>query len=367
MFAFPDRLRGRYAAYVLSVAMLASAERVSAQVQRDTVTSVSAAELARIVDTLVFRLRTTYLDTAIGRRMADVVRRRHIAGDYSRLLSPRALADSLTAQLRLESGDSHMRVRYRQYGTTAPSVVGDSAGRAKRREQYLRDARWDNFGFDAVRVFPGSVGYVELHEFMDPQYAGQTVSAAMEFLRHSRAIIIDLRRNGGGYERLVQLMIAYFLERPTLLWTTFDRLNDRRAEAWSAPYAPGGRINPDVSVYVLTSARTFSAAEMFADVMKGSLRATIVGQRTRGGGNFGDFLRLNSRFDVFISYGTTVSAFTGRSLEKVGVTPDIEASSDSALIVARTRALRTIRASLSDQELIDEVDAALEQLERDGR
>jgi retinol-binding protein 3 len=366
MFAFPNRY-ARYAAYAISLGVVVSAEPARAQAQRDTVTPVSDAELARLVDTLVFRLRTTYLDTAIGRRMSEVVRRGQIAGHYSRLVSPLMLADSITAQLRRVSGDSHMRVRYRQYGATAPSVVGDSVDRAKRRERYLRDARWDNFGFDAVRVFPGSVGYVELHEFMDPQFAGSTLSASMEFVRHSRAIIIDLRRNGGGYERLIQLVTAYFLERPTLLWTTSDRLNDRRAEAWSAPYAPGGRIDSNVPVYVLTSTRTFSAAEMFADVMKGSRRATIVGERTRGGGNFGDFLRLNSRFDVFIPYGTTVSAFTGRSLEKVGVTPDIEAPPDSALIVARTHALRRIRASLSDQELIDEVDAALKQLEREGR
>jgi retinol-binding protein 3 len=347
--------------------VLVSAQLARGQVPSDTASPVRPAELSGIVDTLVVRLRTTYLDTAVGRRMAEMVRRRHIAGEYARLVSPRELADSLSAHLRRVSGDEHMRVRYRPYGTTAPSVVGDTAGRAKRRERYLRDTRWDNFGFDAVRVFPGSVGYLELHEFAAPRVSGQTLSAAMEFLRHSRAIIIDLRRNGGGHEGLIQLMMAYFLPQPTLLWTTFDRLNDRRAEAWSVSYAPGGPIEPEVSVYVVTSARTFSAAETFAAVMQGSRRGTIIGERTPGGGNFGDFLRMNSRFDAFIPYGTSAIAFTGRSLEKLGVVPDIAVGADSALTVARTHALRRIRSSLTEQELIDEVDAALKQLERARR
>lgn len=338
-----------------------------AQAARDTTSPVSSTELAGIVDTLIVRLRATYLDTALGRRMGEVVKRSHRAGHYAGLNSPRALADAMTAQLRRESGDAHMRVRHRPYGTTAAPVVGDSADRAKRRERYLRDARWDNFGFDGAHVFPGSVGYVEFHEFFDPRVAGPTLSAAMEFLRHSRAIIIDLRRNGGGHEGLVQLAMAYFLPRSTLLWTTFNRLTGLRAEAWSVSYAPGGGIDAGVPVYVLTSERTFSAAEIFADVMQGSKRATIVGERTHGGGNFGDFLRLNSRFDAFIPYGTTMSAFTGRSLEKIGVTPDIVVPADSALLVARIDALRRIRAALADQELIDEADGALRQLTMGGK
>lgn len=341
---------------------------VSAQaLVADTVTPVSASELSAIVDGIAARMRSTYVDSATGQAMADTIVRRQGRGAYASIRAPLAMADSITAELRSVSHDEHVRVRYRPFGTVVPATIDDSAARAKRRELYLRDVKWDNYGFDEVRAYPASVGYLRFHEFTDPRYAGAKLASAMDYLRDSRALIIDLRGNYGGYEGLIQQIMGYFLRVPTLLWTATDRLTQTSRQAWSVASVPGGPIDPSIPVYILTSSRTFSAAEMLADVMKASGRGMIVGERTRGGGNSGDFYTLNARFDVFVPHGSATNAFTGKSYEKTGVMPNIAVSADSALLVARRMALESVRKSVTDAELLTEVDAAIKALEKEAR
>ena len=45
---------------------------------------------------------------------------------------------------------------------------------------------------------PGNVGYLELTGFMSPEAAAGPAAAAMNFLANTDALIIDLRKNGGG-------------------------------------------------------------------------------------------------------------------------------------------------------------------------
>src|SRR3989442_6352422 len=59
--------------------------------------------------------------------------------------------------------------------------------------------------------------------------------------------------------------------------------HDQLKQAWTLPYVPGRRFGKAKPVYALTSATTFSGGEQLSYDLQQLGRATIIGERTRGG------------------------------------------------------------------------------------
>jgi hypothetical protein len=107
---------------------------------------------------------------------------------------------------------------------------------------------------------------------------------------------------------------------------------------------------PEVPVYVLTSSRTFSAAEEFSYNLRNLKRATIVGETTGGGAHPVDFILLHSDatdryYQLVLPTARAVSPITGTNWEGTGVEPHIPCDADSAL----DRALIDAYTGLRDQ------------------
>ena len=96
---------------------------------------------------------------------------------------------------------------------------------------------------------------------------------------------------------------------------------------------PGKRLT-DVPLYVLTSGRTFSAAEEFSYDLKCLKRATLVGERTGGGAHPGDVHEIEGLLGVFIPDGRAINPVTGTNWEGVGVEPDLAVAAPQALDAA---------------------------------
>jgi retinol-binding protein 3 len=111
---------------------------------------------------------------------------------------------------------------------------------------------------------------------------------------------------------------------------------------------PGTRL-PAVPVFILTSGRTFSAAEDFAYSLKSLKRATIVGETTGGGAHPVEIHQVKG-YPVFVRlpYGRSVNPITGTNWEGTGVEPDIAAAAPDALAVAHARALDAVAAKATD-------------------
>lgn len=137
---------------------------------------------------------------------------------------------------------------------------------------------------------------------------------------------------------------------------------------WTLPYVPGKRF-VDKSVYVLTSERTFSAAEDFSYNLKHLKRATIVGEPTGGGAHPGGTLPLDKHFAVWLPTGRSINPVTNTNWEGTGVQPDITVPAEEALKTTHILALKQILAQSGDnpgaplQDLIAEVRRTLEKLE----
>jgi C-terminal processing protease CtpA/Prc len=162
----------------------------------------------------------------------------------------------------------------------------------------------------------------------------ETVAAAMTFLANTDALVIDLRRNGGGRPQTVALLSSYLFDAPVLLNSLYWREWDRTDDFWTSATVKGRRYGKDKPVFVLTSARTFSAAEEFAYNLKNLERATIVGETTGGGANPGGMRRLSEDFTMFVPMGRAINPVTKTNWEGTGVAPDVAVASENALQAA---------------------------------
>jgi C-terminal processing protease CtpA/Prc len=104
----------------------------------------------------------------------------------------------------------------------------------------------------------------------------------MESLADADALIFDLRGNGGGDPNMVALISTCLFDKPTHLNDLYERKGDKTNEYWTLPDIQGQRF-ADKPVFVLTSKRTFSAAEEFSYNLQNLKRATIIGETTGGG------------------------------------------------------------------------------------
>src|SRR5207302_202996 len=144
--------------------------------------------------------------------------------------------------------------------------AGEAPDREARKHREHGEA--SNFGFERVERLEGNVGYLDLRGFHRAEYGGDTAAAAMTFLSHTDALIIDLRENGGGAPDMVALICSYlFGPEPVHLIDVYYRPDDSTRQWWTLPHVPGRRYG-DKPVYVLTSRRTFSAGEGFAYTLK---------------------------------------------------------------------------------------------------
>ena len=304
---------------------------------------------------------TKYVFAQKGEDAARIVRRGVRAGRYRALATASALTDSLTADLRRASGDQHLQTVYSVRERTAPPNAGTSAADMARDRE---EAAWRNYGFHQVMRMDGNVGYLELGRFDDPALAGETLATAMRFLAGTDALVIDLRYNGGGHAGMVALLASYFFAEPTLLTTLHRRDPSDVAQLWTAPHVAGPRYLGK-PVYILTSGRTFSAAEALAYHLQTHRLATVVGEKTRGGANPGGWVMIGTHFGVFVPTAYNEAAATHGNWEGVGIQPDVAVAAAEARKAAHRAALTALVARDGGSERAERWREALEMLRAD--
>lgn len=284
-----------------------------------------------------------YVFPEVARKMADDLKTRLARGEYDAITSARQFAATVTDHLRAISHDKHLGLHYRHEPMTAHEGGDDAPPPPELRERMRQFGSKVNFGFERVERLPGNVGYLELRGFMPPDLAGETATAAMSFLAHTDALIIDLRQNGGGDPAMVAYLTSYLFDgEPVHLNDLYFRPDDSTRQWWTLPHVPGRRFGPDKPVYILTSARTFSAAEEFSYNLKNLKRATIVGETTGGGAHPGGVRRLHDHFGMFVPSGRAINPISKTNWEGTGVAPDRSVEAAQALTTAHLDALETL-------------------------
>lgn len=331
---------------------------------------MSAKARTAVLDSVRAVLTRTYVDADTGRRIAAELSRRQRAKAYDSLGDAMRFAFSVTGDLRSINHDKHLGLRYRAPGMVptegarpVPQVVpagpvptmapGGAPGPASGRpvplvvagahdDMMAEMARRTNFGLRKLEILSGNIGYLEVTGFMEAPGAFEAIGDALRFLERTDAIIIDLRRNGGGSGEMSHMLFSHFLgETPVQTIRVRDRSDGSDTILTSVAKVPGPRRS-SVPLYILTSNFSASAAEEFAFVLQNQKRATIVGARTAGAGHMNQLIDVGHGFELSVSYTRVSDPQTGKEWEQVGVTPDIAAEAGQALEVAHQHALKSL-------------------------
>jgi retinol-binding protein 3 len=313
---------------------------------------------AAIIEQIAALLEERYIFLETAQQMNTRLRER--LPEYSHMDDKNAFAQAVAEDLQNICKDKH--VRFKHDPATAAMLL-------MRRDDEDIAAEWiasltkENYGFHRVEWLPGQIGYLDLRLFSPPMVAGDLAVAAMNFLSNAKALIFDLRKNGGGDPQMVQFLASYLFPTDIRhLNSIYIRYQDSTTHFWTLPYVPGKRMT-DVDVYVLTSNYTFSGAEEFTYNLKVLERATIIGETTRGGANPGRPHAIGDQFTLFVPDGRAINPITQSNWEGTGVTPNVEVPADQALTVARKMALEKLLEKATNGDDRSALKTALEAVE----
>ena len=330
---------------------------------------LTTAEARQAASDLATILETNFVFPDVAHHYADALRTKAAAGGYDGFTSAFEFARQVTADLRAVAPDNHLKLMVAPPGGgapgmgpaavtahpaagTPPGAAGPGPAGAPRLVRMAagpasEQARWLAPGIAFVRfnLFPGDA---------------DTVAAAARFMAdhaEAKTIIFDIRTHRGGGLAEMNAIFPFLFAKPTVLVAMDTRASVDRAqgdgdepqvrrvpaagdivhrEHYVTPSTTEKRLF-GAKVFVLTSARTGSAAEHFALALKRTHRATLIGETTGGAGNYGGFQPVGAKFLAFVPVGHSFDPDTGKGWEGVGVAPDVAVPAERALVEALTR------------------------------
>jgi carboxyl-terminal processing protease len=166
----------------------------------------------------------------------------------------------------------------------------------------------------AKMLEPG-IGYVQLTRFGDDAAAQLLAALGTLEQRGARALVLDLRGNGGGYGDEAKKVASAFVPSGPI-FTTRERGGATTVERAGGKAAFTGRLA------VLVDGDTASAAEIVAGALQDDGLATLVGTKTFGKGVVQSVFPLPDGAALKV---TTARYFTpkGRNIEGTGLMPDV--------------------------------------------
>ncbi|TWF41614.1 peptidase S41-like protein [Chitinophaga polysaccharea] len=276
-------------------------------------------EVARAVDSAAVLIKRHYVFADKGDAIANHLKAQYKAGAFNHLPSWKAFDSIGTTILHQFSQDGHLYMRY------SPERV--KGIRAQREESggtddffHSPEAREHNYGFREVKILKGDTGYIKLDQINISAESLPVLQAAMAFVHRTKALIIDLRDNGGGGSEIDLVFEGCFLPAGLTLLESYGGTGPGEVDR---TVAVDSAYRYDGPLYVLINKRTASAAEAFAYVMQAHRRAKIIGQASAGAANHNEFYVVNDQVFISVSVMAAVLPGTRNNWELKGVQPDV--------------------------------------------
>jgi len=335
---------------LLSVMLLAG----TAGIAQEGDITIDQAEKIQVIDSIAMFMSEKYVFPDKGTEMGELVKANLKAGNYDDIEDPDEFAQQLSEDLLTINGDRHIGVMYIPERIAMIKKAEADENNKELEDLEKRYSEFNNFNFKEIRILPGNVGYLKFNSFMDASVAGPTAVAAMNFLAHTDALIIDMTENGGGSPSLIQLITTYFFPDSEHLNSFYIRDGDKIEQFWTLTHVPGERLT-ETDLYVLTSSRTFSGAEEFSYNLKHLERATLVGETTGGGAHPVATYIINDNFMVRVPFGRAINPITETNWEGTGVSPHVQTSQADAFNTAYMMALDSLMKSEESEDIKSEL------------
>ena len=168
-------------------------------------------------------------------------------------------------------------------------------------------------------LIDNNIGYIRLTSFNEN--SSEQIKEKINKLNKNKDLkgyILDLRNNPGGLLSQAIKISDFFLENGEIVSTKSRTISENRK--W---FAKKGDITEGKTLIVLINYGSASASEIVAGALKDHKRAIILGENSYGKGSVQSIIPLKNRGAIRL----TIAKYylpSGKSISKVGVTPDIE-------------------------------------------
>ncbi len=339
--------------------VLAHARRDGPPPDRDT--QMDAAARHAVIAAIDDNMARHYVFPDQAARLAVELEAREAHGEFDRVTSAEAFADTMTRTLQALLKDKHLEVRY--FDKPVPADEGgDQRTSAEVQAERVEHARF-NHGVAGFRRLQGNIGYIDLHAFGRPGDTAPRYAALMALARDTGGLLIDLRHCEGGDPDSVMLLASYLFDQRTHLNDIWMREGNVTEARWTDPNVVGPHYGQARPVVVLVGPDTFSAGEDFAYALKNAGRATLVGETTGGGAHPGQPRRLTDHFMMNVPAGRSISPVTHTDWEGTGVTPDVPVPVAKAQERGELILVRRLVAAEKDPDWKRRVQERLDELE----
>lgn len=307
-----------------------------------------------VVQSICNAINSYYVFPDRAKSMSDYIKKQSEAGKYDSLNNPSDFANEVVKDIRSVFNDKHLRIEYNpELEKEIIKFISSKRGVDQVSEADIAQDRKKNFYFKKIEILPSNIGYIEFTNFASPSLpARKTVNAAMQFVSNTDALILDLRNNFGGNAAMANEILGYFFNARSYTGKSFNRIENK----WVDNYVENKKavtqgLVLNMPVYILTSNRTFSAAEGLAYTLQSMKNVVIIGDTTRGGAHLTRSFSLGNGFVGFIPYLRGENVKTKTDWEGTGVIPDIKIEESKSLLTAQNTILtRKLAAAANDTE-----------------
>ena len=192
------------------------------------------------------------------------------------------------------------------------------------------------------KLLDGRIGYIKLSQFQE-KTSEELVKAIEELESGDRGelngLILDLRNNPGGLLTQAVEVADEFIDEG-LIVSVKGRVEDQSTEY----YATKKDNTPGYPIIILVNKGSASASEVVAEALQDKKRAIILGTKTFGKGSVQSIIKLEDGSGLKL---TTAKFYapSGRSINQVGVIPDVIVEDSQGKDLQLERAKELIKSS----------------------
>lgn len=203
------------------------------------------------------------------------------------------------------------------------------------RSNRLIEWDWDLENTDGItwKVLKGNIGHLQIHTFNDKSIMSEFDAIYPELLK-TKALIIDVRNNGGGNSSYADYIMSHFIDTPTKQGVWFTPCYNAAFASWGmkqkpycstpAPMQPAkDKTHYTCPAVLLINASTFSSAENFTVAFRNASRGKLIGTPT--GGSSGNPIFIDLGYGISCGICTREEMMAdGTAFNGIGIIPDIE-------------------------------------------
>jgi len=286
------------------------------------------------IQSIAKQIAANYIYPEKGGQIASHIQTANFKGEFNKATTWQEFDELVTTELKSFSQDGHLYVKYN------PDVVKDlkNPGMAEESKGHIYgETSPQTAMIQESKVLDGNVGYMKITAISIRKNNLQELYDAMNKMQGTKAMIIDLRDNGGGGSEVGAVLESFFLRdaTPTLQFTKRDgNFTIDSTVSWMK------EKKYEKPVYIIVNRKTASAAEAFAFVLQQNSRAKIVGERSAGAAYMNSWYAVDD--ENFVSVSTAAPSIPGKNIswELSGLQPDIKVKKGEALDVALREAAK---------------------------